>query len=104
MDRTSLNLRARGPDLLFAVLVQPGARRDEIVGVRDGALKLAVIAPPVEGKANAACRRLLADTLKVPVSRVEVVAGAKARRKRVRIRNADPTVLKARLAPFVKKS
>lgn len=103
MDLTSLNLRARGPDLFFAVLVQPGARRDEIVGVRDGALKLAVIAPPVEGKANAACRRLLADTLKVPVSRVEVIAGANARRKRIRIRNADLVTFQARLAPFLEK-
>lgn len=103
MDLTSLNLRARGPDLLFAVHVQPGARRDEIVGVRDGALKVAVIAPPVEGRANAACRRLLADTLKVPVSRVEVIAGANARRKRIRIRNADLVTFQARLAPFLGK-
>ncbi|MFQ5988836.1 MAG: DUF167 domain-containing protein, partial [Candidatus Methylomirabilales bacterium] len=84
MNLASLNLQARGPDLLFAVLVQPGARRDEIVGVREGVLKVAVTAPPVDGKANTACRRLLADALKVPINRIEIFAGAQSRRKRIR--------------------
>lgn len=101
MSLSNLNLRARGPDLLIAVVVQPGARQDEIVGVHEGSLKISVTAPPVEGKANTACRRLLADALGVRVGRVEIIAGATARRKRIRIRNADLTTLKARLAPFL---
>ncbi len=99
---SNLNLQVRGPDLLFPVLVRPEARRDEIVGVWEGVLKVAVTAPPVDGKANTACRRLLADTLKVPLNRVEIVAGAKARRKRIRIRNADLVIFTARLAPLLK--
>ncbi len=102
MDLTTLNLHARGADLFLPVLVQPGARRDEIVGVREGVLKISVSAPPVQGKANAACRRLLADALNIPVSRIEVFAGANARRKRIRIRNADLATLQARLANFLK--
>jgi uncharacterized protein len=97
----SLKVQARGPDLLFSVLVQPGARRDAIVGVREGILKVAVTAPPVDGKANTACRRLLAGTLAVPTSAVEIIAGGQARRKRIRIRNADLVTLQARLAPFL---
>jgi uncharacterized protein (TIGR00251 family) len=83
------------------VLVRPGARRDEIVGVREGILTVAVSARPVEGKANAACRRLLADMLRLPLSRVEIIAGANTRRKRIRIRNTDLNAVKTRLAPFL---
>jgi hypothetical protein len=64
-------------------------------------LKIAVTAPPVDGKANTALRRFLADVLKLPVTSVEIIAGAEARRKRIRIRNADLNALKARLAPFL---
>lgn len=104
MGHSNLNLHARGADLFFPVLVQPAAGRDAIIGVQDGCLKVSVSAPPIEGKANAACRRLLANTLHVPISRVEVVAGANARRKRIRIRGADPEALRARLAPFLKEA
>lgn len=101
MDLSHLNLQAKGPDLLVPVLVQPGARRDKILGLHDGFLKISVTAPPVEGKANAACRRLLADALRIPVGRVEVITGANARRKRIRIRDADVTTLQERLASFL---
>jgi uncharacterized protein (TIGR00251 family) len=97
----NLNLQAQGPDLLLPVLVRPGARRDEIVGVREGILTVAVSARPVEGKANAACRRLLADVLGLPVSRVEIIAGTNTRRKRIRLRDTDLRAVKARLAPFL---
>ncbi|MFQ5657684.1 MAG: DUF167 domain-containing protein [Candidatus Methylomirabilales bacterium] len=101
MDLSNLNLQVKGLDLLVSVLVQSGARRDKILGLHDGFLKISVTAPPAEGKANAACRRLLADALGIPVGRVEVIAGAKARRKRIRIRNADVTTVKEHLAPFL---
>ncbi len=102
MGASNLNLHTRGADLLLLVLVQPRARRDTIIGVQEGCLKVSVSAPPVEGKANTACRRLLADTLNIPISRVEIIAGANARRKRIRIRHADLATVTARLAPFLK--
>lgn len=101
MGSSTLNLHTSGADLILSVLVQPGAKQDAILGVREGSLKIAVSAPPVEGKANAACRRLLADILRVPVSRVEIIAGAHGRRKRIRIRDTDFNALKATLAPFL---
>lgn len=101
MGLSNLNIQARGPDLVFPVLVRPGARRDQIVGVQDGTLNVSVNARPVEGRANAACRRLLADALALPLSRVEIIAGASARRKRIRIRNTDIATLAARLARFL---
>jgi uncharacterized protein (TIGR00251 family) len=70
--------------------VQPKARRDLILGVgpdRDGpALKVAVKAPPEDGKANAAAIALLAEAFDVAKAAVSVVAGATDRRKLVEIR------------------
>ncbi|MFQ5846882.1 MAG: DUF167 domain-containing protein [Candidatus Methylomirabilales bacterium] len=99
---STLRVRAQGGDLLFPVMVHPGARRDAIVGVREGVLKVSVSARPVEGKANAACCRLLADVLRVPTSRVEIIAGATARHKRIRIRNTNLATFTARLTPLLK--
>ncbi|MCA9057162.1 MAG: YggU family protein [Planctomycetaceae bacterium] len=65
--------------------VQPKARREEIVGVHDGRLKVAVLAPPDKGKANDAVLQLVANALQIPVSSVELVRGATNRRKDIRL-------------------
>jgi uncharacterized protein len=69
----------------IAVRVQPRARKDEIGGERDGVLMVRVTAPPVEGKANDAVRKLLAKRLGIAPSRVSVVRGASGRDKLVEI-------------------
>jgi uncharacterized protein len=69
----------------IAVRVQPRARKDEIAGERDGALIVRVTAPPVEGKANDAVRKLLAKRLGIAPGRVSVVRGASGRDKLVEI-------------------
>lgn len=66
------------------IRVQPRASRDEIVGWRGGALVVRLTAPPVEGRANEALRKLLAKRLRIAPSRVEVVRGAASRDKVVR--------------------
>ncbi len=77
--------------------VQPRASRNEIVGYRNEFLRIRVTAAPIAGEANRICQEMLAKALRVPVSQVEIVSGQKARRKRVRIWNADP----ARIAGIV---
>ena len=67
------------------VLVQPRASRAKIGPRHDGRIKIAVTAPPVDGEANAAVIELLAKSLGVAKSAVEVVAGASSRRKTIRI-------------------
>ena len=69
----------------IAVRVQPRARRDEVAGEREGTLLVRVTAPPVEGKANEAVRRLLAKRLGIAPGRVSVVRGASSRHKLVEI-------------------
>ena len=66
--------------------VQPRASRDAIVGEWQGALKIALTAPPVDDRANQALRLLLAERLKVPPAAVRILSGARSRTKRIEVR------------------
>ena len=65
----------------FGVRVQPRASRDAVVGVHEGALKIALRAPPVDGEANAALLAFLAGQLGVPRKALALVRGATGRSK-----------------------
>ncbi len=67
------------------VRVQPRASRDEIVGEYQGGLKIRLMAPPVDDRANEALCKLLAARLKVPLSAVRIASGERSRSKRVEI-------------------
>jgi uncharacterized protein len=82
---------------LITVRLQPRARRDEVVGVRDGKVVIRVTAPPVDGKANEALCRLIAKKAGVPPSKVSVVRGHTAREKVVRVDGIDERALRAAL-------
>ena len=69
----------------FQVKVHPRARKTAITGVIGEALKIALTAPPVEGKANEACIQFLAKFLNVPRSSVTIAAGESSRQKLIRI-------------------
>ncbi len=76
------------------VKVVPRASRNEIVGIgTDGALKIRVTAPPVEGAANEAVIALLADALGLPKSNIDIVAGMTSTTKLVSILGIDPAVI-----------
>ena len=83
---------------LLRVRIQPRASRDQIVGWRaDGALSVRVVAPPVEGRANAALAALLATTLRLRPSAVTIAHGAKGRDKLVRVAGLTAAEIRARL-------
>ena len=69
----------------FAVRVHPGARRTGIKGEHDGALKLELQTPPVDGRANEALVEFVAKWLGVAKGAVTIVSGEHARSKRVRV-------------------
>jgi len=71
--------------LILALHVQPGAKRTEVAGQHGDALRIRLAAPPVEGRANAALLRFLADAFDVPVSSVTLLRGEASRKKTVRI-------------------
>jgi len=71
--------------LVLTLHVQPGAKRTEVAGAHGAALKIRLAAPPVEGKANAALLRFLAEAFGVPARAVVLVRGGTSRHKVVRI-------------------
>ena len=85
----------------FAVRVVPRASRTAIVGVmgedEDAVVKIALAAPPVEGRANEVLIAFLADALGVPRSAVEIVAGQQSRKKVVRVRGRSAAEVGDRL-------
>lgn len=78
--------RWSGDDLEVTLRVQPRAPRDAFLEEQGGCLRVRIQAPPVEGKANDALRRFLADAFGVPQSRVEFLNGEQSRVKRLVIR------------------
>lgn len=79
------------------VRLQPRASHNRIVGRHGDTLKAQVTAPPVDGEANAALERLIAELVGLPRSAVRVVAGAKSRDKVVEVATADVATTTARL-------
>lgn len=76
-----------GDDLELRVRVQPRGRRDEFVELQGDHYRVRIQAPPVEGKANVALCRFVAESFGVPPSQVELLAGAQSRSKRLLIRS-----------------
>jgi uncharacterized protein (TIGR00251 family) len=85
------------------VRLLPRSSRPGVGGVREGALELRVGAPPVEGRANEAARRLLAKLTGLPRSAVRLVTGARSRQKVFRLEGIAPDELRRRLETLVKR-
>jgi uncharacterized protein len=90
-----MEITANGDTIVFRVRVQPRASRDAIEGEHDGALKVRLTAPPVEGRANDSLVHLLAESLNVPVSAVRIVSGVNSRNKCISIAGVTRTQVQA---------
>jgi uncharacterized protein (TIGR00251 family) len=79
--------RLKGPEAsaTLSIRIQPRASKNDIGVMENGKLKIRLTAPPVDGAANEALVKFLADTLSVPKSQVEIVSGHTSREKIVRI-------------------
>lgn len=75
----------------LAVQIQPNAKKTEVVGVLDDALKIKLQAAPIEGKANEALVRYIAEVLSVPRSAVEITHGQTNKRKLIAVTAAGMT-------------
>ena len=82
---SGLRIREQDSAITFEVRVAPRASRNRVVGIQDGALKVALTAPPVDGAANEALKKLLAKGLGVAKSDVEILRGDRARIKVLRV-------------------
>jgi uncharacterized protein (TIGR00251 family) len=83
----------------LAVRVVPRASRSEVGGEYDGALRVRIAAPPVDGAANRELTRLLAKTFDLPQNAVEIVAGNNSKNKIVRIDGVDVARLEQLIQP-----
>jgi uncharacterized protein (TIGR00251 family) len=93
-----IELEARRDGLLLPVRAHAGARRSELRGVQDGALKVAVTQVPEKGKANKAIIELLADALSLKKSQIELISGETSSQKKFLIRGVDRETLAERIA------
>ena len=93
-----LEVKASGDGVRVSVRVKPRASKNRVVGVKQGALEVAVTAPPVDGLANAALVEFLAELVDRPRSSVRVVSGETARTKILNFAGLDEASLRSRLA------
>lgn len=80
-----MRISEKNDGIHFTVRVVPRASRSEVAGEIDGALKIRLASPPVEGAANAELVKLLAKLLGVPKGNVEIVSGHASRTKLLRV-------------------
>jgi uncharacterized protein (TIGR00251 family) len=83
--------------LVLLVRAQPGARKNGVIGEQAGALKMAVTAPPEDGRANKALTEILRESLELKRSQVELCGGLTSRDKRFLIRGLTRAELEARV-------
>lgn len=92
-------LRETADGVVVSVRVVPRAPRSRVQGLLGDALKIRLAAPPVEGKANTELVRFLAEALDLHAGRIQLLAGATGRNKRVLIQGLSGAVVAAKLAP-----
>jgi uncharacterized protein (TIGR00251 family) len=87
---------------VLPVRAQPGARKAGVLGEQGGALKVAVTAPPEDGRANKALAEALRDLLGLKRSQVELLSGETSRDKKFLIRGLARADLEARVAGLLR--
>lgn len=92
-------LRQEAQRLVLSVHVQPGAKKTEVVGEHGQALKIRLVAPPVDGRANDCLLEFLAVRLGVGKRQLQLVSGSTARAKRVSIEGVDAEAVRRCLLP-----
>ena len=92
-----ITIRDTEAGVTFAVRVVPRAKKNAITGEFGDALKLALTAPPVDGRANAACIEFFANLLDVPRSSVTIASGETSRRKIIRVAGLSADEVRRRL-------
>ncbi|APR83883.1 Hypothetical protein A7982_09232 [Minicystis rosea] len=93
----ALHLSERAGAVRFPVHVRPKSSRSAILGVREGALDVALTAPPADGAANAELVKLLAQALEVRRGDVSIVAGASSRSKLIEVNGTSSPDARSRL-------
>jgi len=90
------------PDgIVLSIRVQPGARKNSINGVHDGALKVSVQATPEDGKANNAIMELLKKSLGIKKNQIQMLSGQTSRNKKILIRELKLEELEQKIRTLI---
>ncbi len=96
-------LKESATGVSFAVKVHPRARNNAITGIVGNALKLALIAPPVDGKANQAVIEFFADLFAIGRSSITIASGETSRTKVIRVSGIGAEQVRQRLQSALRK-
>ena len=100
MTDSGLQVNEAAAGLVIRLHVLPRARRCELAGVHNRALKIKVMAPPVDDAANRAIVEFLSNLLGLSKSSLQILAGHKSRDKTLQIKGLSRTDFLARIAPW----
>jgi uncharacterized protein (TIGR00251 family) len=81
----TLRIKEYKDGIQFSGLIHPRSANNKICGLQDEYLKICIISPPVDGKANKMCVKFLAKILSVSPSQIAIVSGQNGRKKIIRI-------------------
>lgn len=82
-----IDFTEREDSILFPVRVVPRASKSEIAGEFDGALKIRIASPPVDGAANSELIKILSKHFKIAKSQVEITGGQTSKLKQIKLTN-----------------
>lgn len=87
--------------MVLELYVQPKSSRTRIVGLHDGSVKLALTAPPVDGKANTQITGFLAKLFKIPKSAVTLLSGQQGRHKKIALTGISQAEVRQIITPLL---
>jgi len=89
-DNTNDFFEIVGNNIIIKSKIIPNSSKDKIIGIHNSALKIAIAAPPVEGKANKRCISFLAKYFDIAKSKIEIISGINSKNKFIKIYNINP--------------
>lgn len=90
-----LDIKQDGSGVVIRVRVQPRASKNGLAGEMEGAIKVRLTAPPVDGAANEACCKYFAELFDIAKSNVSLVSGHTGRNKLIRLEGVDEATARA---------
>ncbi len=98
MDKSTGRISNNTRSAALAIRITPRAKKNRITQIMtDGTIKISLTAPPVEGKANTALVKFLAEILQVPMTSIEIITGGSGRSKLVKISGLDTEIANQRI-------
>ena len=94
-------IKIAGNDIIIKVKIIPGSFKNRIIGIYANALKIAITAPPVEGKANKKCISYLSKHFDIAKSNIEILSGKNSRNKLIKIYNINQDDFLNKLEKFI---